>query len=189
MKSILDSRLIGVTGLMGSGKDTISNMILKMKPDVFRLRAFAAPLKQALIAMFGWTAEQIEDRKFKEEEDPDWGFSPRKAMQLLGTEYGRQLLRDDIWVHAAKNFHKRSLMENRGTIMTDVRFNNEVDWIRSEPNSVIIHVIDPEHDYTIEPKHVSERGVSRHESDVVIVNDKRLGFDALKQSLSALVTR
>lgn len=185
MTKLHDAKLIGISGVINAGKDTVANLILAKRPDELRRYSFATPLKRGACAMFGWQLSDIEDRTFKEAVDPRWGFSPRKAMQLLGTEYGRVLLRDDIWVHAAKNFHADSLELHRGTMITDVRFENEADWIRSMPDSIIVHIVDPDHDYSAPVKHVSELGVPYAQGDLVISNDKVLGFDELNHRLDA----
>lgn len=187
MAQLSTARLIGITGVMGSGKDTVANLILALRPRELRRYSFATPLKNGVKAMFGWTDEQIEDRNFKEAVDPRWGFSPRKAMQLLGTEYGRERLRDDLWVHAGENFHKSSLELCRSTIITDVRFQNEADWVRSQTNSVLVHVINPDHDYAAPVKHVSENGVNFNaECDLVINNPKAQGLPYLQETLTSL---
>jgi len=183
MTNLRDASLIGISGVMGAGKDTVANLIVALRPRELRRYAFATPLKEGVKSMFGWTSDQIEDRTFKEAIDPRWGFSPRKAMQLLGTEYGRNLLRDDIWMHAARNFHEESVHQQKGTLITDVRFENEAEWIRSVAGSVIVHVINPEHDYTVPVKHVSENGVLVGYGDIRVVNDKRDGLEGLQEIL------
>ena len=184
MAKLRDATLIGLSGVMNAGKDTVANLIIAKRPRGLRRYSFATPLKDGVKSMFGWTTDQIEDRQFKEAIDPKWGFSPRKAMQLLGTEYGRNLLRDDIWVHAARNFHNDSLNQSKGTIITDVRFENEAEWIRSIPGAVVLHVRNPEHDYLAPVKHVSERGVAFVLGDINISNDKRLGLSVLEEALA-----
>lgn len=181
-----NAKLIGINGRLGSGKDTIGKMIQAFRPRDLRHYSFARPLKEGIKAMFGWDDEMLEDRTKKEAVDDFWGFSPRKAMQLLGTEYGRKLLRDDIWIQAAQRFHSTSLEINKGTIITDVRFENEAKWIRSQPNSILLHVLNPEDKPLDEKIHESERGVSFYCEDLLVVNDKRLGIDALQESIRSL---
>ena len=183
MTRIKDAKLIGICGVMNAGKDTVANLIIARRPRELRRYAFASPLKAGVKAMFDWTDEDIENRQKKEAIDPRWGFSPRTAMQKLGTEYGRECLRSDIWVHAALNKHLKSLDAGKGTIITDVRFENEAAWVRLQPDSILIHVMNPEHDYTAPVKHVSENGVAFCNGDVQIQNDKRRGFAHLHDCL------
>jgi len=184
MSGIGTASLIGVTGLIGSGKDTVANLIIAWRPRQLRRYSFARPLKEGVKAMFGWDDEIIEDRAKKEAVDEFWGFTPRKAMQLLGTEYGRNLLRDDLWIKAAERFHLRSLEQSQGTIITDVRFENEAAWVRSQPDSVLIHVKDPNRVVDNSgPVHPSEAGVAFVEGDHIVDNDKTLGIKALEDLL------
>lgn len=183
MSGIGSANLIGITGLINSGKDTVANLIIAWLPRQLRRYSFARPLKEGVKAMFGWTDEDIENRTTKETVDAFWGFSPRKAMQLLGTEYGRNLLRDDIWIKAAERYHLKSQEQSQGTIITDVRFENEATWIRSQPNSILIHVKDPHHVTPAGPVHASEAGVQFVEGDCTINNDKTLGIKALEDLL------
>lgn len=186
MAKLSEATLIGLTGVMNAGKDTVANLIIARLPRGIRRYSFATPLKAGVMAMFGWTPDQIEDRQFKEAIDPRWGFTPRKAMQLLGTEYGRNLLRDDLWVHAAGNFVAESMRQYKTTVITDVRFENEADWVRDQPGGVLLHVVNPEHDYRAPVAHVSEKGIKWTHEDEIIHNDKRLGLGSLDEALDKI---
>lgn len=50
--------IIGVTGLIGSGKDTIADYLTTHKG--FKRLSFAASLKDAVAAVFGWDRELLE---------------------------------------------------------------------------------------------------------------------------------
>lgn len=173
--------LIGIHGKMGAGKDTLATVIHALCPRQYRSNSFARPLKEGVKVMFGWDTNMLEDRKLKEAVDEFWGFSPRTAMQLLGTEYGRRMLCDDIWIKAAEHYYAQCLESGIGVIMTDVRFENEAEWIRSKENSILIHVIDPSTPY-VDPEtlHLSERGVAFVSTkDLYIENDKLKGVENL----------
>lgn len=173
--------LIGIHGKMGAGKDTLATIIHALCPRQFRSNSFARPLKEGVKAMFDWDTNVLEDRKLKEAVDPFWGFSPRTAMQLLGTEYGRKMLCDDVWIKAAEHYYQQSLASGTSVIMTDVRFENEATWIRSKENSILIHVIDPTApEVNPETLHPSERGVAFDPTrDLYIPNDKSKGVEEL----------
>lgn len=179
--------LIGIHGKMGSGKDTLATVIHALCPRQFRSNSFARPLKAGVMAMFGWDSDVLEDRKKKEAVDDFWGFTPRSAMQLLGTEYGRRLLCDDIWIKAAEQFYQQARKAESSVIMTDVRFENEAEWIRSKENSILIHVVDPTA-AIVDPEslHPSERGVNFLPGvDLHISNDKALGVENLWASVQS----
>jgi hypothetical protein len=95
--------------------------------------------------MFGWDRNLLEgdtdeSREFREEVDPFWSdklgrkFTPRLALQLMGTEVGRNVFGENIWIHSLENKIKDV---NRNYVITDVRFQNEIDWIRKQKGILI----------------------------------------------------
>lgn len=132
--------LIGVVGFIGSGKGTVGD-ILERKGYV--KDSFARPLKDAVSCMFGWPRDLLEgdtevSRKWREEPDVYWSekfgrqFSPRMALQLMGTEAGREVFHKDLWVISLLNRAK-----GKDVVVTDVRFKNEIDYIQKNGGKVI----------------------------------------------------
>lgn len=114
----------------------------------------------------------------KENEIPLFGRSVRYIMQTLGTEWGRELIHPDIWVKLAE-----CVLFERGErmIISDVRFDNEADFIRSH-GGVILHV-----DRILAPKveaHASEAGIRMSPMDLYVANDGTI--DMLYTQLAAL---
>ena len=164
-------RLIGITGAAGAGKDTVKTLLKETMYLELSTYSFASPIYDTVMNLFGWTIVQLQDREFKETIDPKWGFSPRRAMQLLGTEFGREL-REDIWIHFA-----RVLLDspfNSGLIVSDVRFENEAAFIR-ENGGTLLHIVRPYNPNAIAATHASEGGVQFVEgTDHLIINDGTL---------------
>lgn len=159
--------LIGITGFAGAGKDTVKTLVKTYIHPTLTTYSFASPIYNTVMNLFGWTQEQLENREFKEAIDPVWGFSPRRAMQLFGTEFGREL-REDLWIH-----HARVLLDSpftEGLIISDVRFENEAAWLRSAGGK-LLHVERPYNPNAIAPAHASEGGVKFVEGDIRIIND------------------
>jgi len=135
--------LIGIVGFIGCGKGTVGNILAEKYG--FVQDSFAAPLKDAVAKIFGWDRTLLEgatkeSREWREQPDKFWSekfgkpFTPRLALQLMGTEAGRDVFHSDLWVISLL---KRS--ENRDTVITDVRFRNEIKLVK-ENNGIIIHV-------------------------------------------------
>ena len=159
-------KLIGLTGRARSGKDTVASYLgNKHKTGIY---AFADPIKKACCNIFGITMDQFDDPALKEKNIPYWGMSPRVMAQKLGTECGRDVFRKDIWIKRAelewKNFNDMGV----GLIVSDVRFENESDWIRSE-GGIIIHV--SRDDAQSVSEHVSEAGIKFVDGDLRIDNN------------------
>lgn len=178
--------LIGIHGPLNGGKDTTANYIQAKFPGKFGRYAFAAPLKRACKAMFNFTDEQLEDQALKKQVDQFWGFTPRLAMQKLGTEYGRGMLRDDVWIKRAEMEFALNSKSAKGTIITDVRFENEAEWVRAQPGSILICLTVPGLKKDEQYTHASEAGITMMPTDVEIVNDKGLGVANLHRQIDAI---
>jgi Deoxynucleotide monophosphate kinase len=166
--------LIGVHGPLESGKDTVAQVVVEMFPNLYRQYAFAWPIKKACQIIFGFTEDDMNDRVMKERVHPFWGVTPRKTMQLLGTEYGRNMIREDIWVLRAQSEIQKNAEQGFGTIISDVRFDNEAQVIRSR-NGVIIHITRPELDTSVDKyQHASEGGIQKLDDDFLINNNGSL---------------
>lgn len=132
--------IVGIVGFIGSGKGTVGDLLAEKG---FHKDSFAAPLKDACSIIFGWPRELLEgdtelSRKWREEPDAFWSekfgksFSPRLALQLMGTEAGRNVFHPDIWVVSLLNRAK-----GRDIVVTDVRFKNEVAHIQDNGGLII----------------------------------------------------
>lgn len=138
--------LIGVVGFMGSGKDTVADMLIDRG---FIKDSFARTLKDAASALFGWDRDLLdgtsrESREWREIPDIYWAketgnpqFTPRLALQLLGTEAIRETFAQDFWVSTVV----KRWIENgkQNTIITDCRFPNEINAIKKN-GGMVIHV-------------------------------------------------
>lgn len=114
--------IIGLCGLAGSGKSEVAKMLLEQ--GNFERIAFADPLKSMLAAV-GFTHAQLYGDE-KEVEIADLGATPRRMMQTLGTEWGRDLVHPEIWV---KLWLRKVHASKSHVVVDDVRFENEVETI------------------------------------------------------------
>jgi len=124
--------IIGITGRIGSGKDTVADYLCTMHG--FKRLSFAASLKDAISAIFGWDREMLEgttksSREWREQVDPWWTeklgkeVTPRWVLQYWGTEVCRNGFHPDIWVASVEN-KLRNTTDN--IVITDCRFSNEI---------------------------------------------------------------
>lgn len=137
--------LVGFVGLMSSGKGTAGE-ILQLEYG-FNPDSFAAAVKDASAAIFGWPREMLEgnterSRAFRETPDPYWSqvmgrpYTPREALQKMGTEAGRNVFHPDLWVHSLKR--RVATSPHPRTVITDVRFPNEIEAIINIGGKVIV---------------------------------------------------
>lgn len=90
-------------------------------------------------------------------------ISPRKAYQLFGTEFGRDLLGENVWVDIAPT---------KKVVITDVRFPNEREWLRE--NGGVLVRINSNRETIQETGHVSEKHVKEFDVDLDIHNNGTL---------------
>lgn len=117
-------RVIGLGFRARAGKDTVASVIARVHNA--SIIAFADPLKGAAKVIFGWTDKHVYG-DLKEIVDPFWGFTPRWALQKLGTEAVREVIGQDVWERAARRRIEASVDH---VIVTDVRFPNEAKMIK-----------------------------------------------------------
>lgn len=156
-------RLIGITGPAGCGKNLVASMV----PDAVVIQ-LADPLYAALSAMLGISETVLRARATKEQ-PIDWiGKSPRQLLQTLGTEWGRMLVSDDLWLRIASRRIDELVAAGATAIcVADVRFDNEAQMIRERGGQVWRVERTPASETYA---HVSEAGIYVHLIDRVIDN-------------------
>lgn len=173
-------RLIGLTAYAQSGKDAAASALVE---DGWQRRAFADTLRDfayilnpliekpasrghgihgqrharlaALVDEFGWDHAKTA---FPE---------VRAFLQRLGTDAGRRVLGDNVWVDRTL----REIGRHQAVVVTDCRFPNEADAIRAL-GGVIVRVVRP----GVSPVngHTSETAMDAYVPDFTIQNDGTL---------------
>ena len=153
--------IIGLAGGKGCGKSSVAR-IMERKFG-YEIMSFATPIKDMLRAM-GLRDAELNDPVLKEIKLDEYGKSPREIMQLLGTEFGRVMIADDIWVTAMK----RKIQPGTKVVIDDVRFENEARFIRDSGGSVL-EVKRTRIDENADT-HISEAGIPESLIDGIINN-------------------
>lgn len=140
------THLIGLVGLIGSGKGTVAKIF--SKEDGYIEDSFARPLKDATAVIFGWPRHLLEgdtpeSREFRETPDIFWSrktnipnFTPRLALQLLGTDVLRGHFHENIWMDSLE-YRIRCHPENTSVVISDARFRNELSLIKKMNGKII----------------------------------------------------
>jgi len=136
--------IIGICGFIGSGKDTAADYLVNFHE--FRRESFAATLKDAASAVFGWDREMLEgrtkqSREWREQLDLWWSerlgireLTPRWVLQHWGTEVLRRHFHDDIWIASLEN-KLRTARDN--IVISDCRFPNEIRGLKAQGAKII----------------------------------------------------
>ena len=136
--------IVGLVGQIGAGKGTVADLFVD-RHDFFK-ESFANSVKDACAAVFGWDramleGDTLESRAWREQSDAWWSeklgreFSPRLALQLMGTEAGRDVFHPDLWVHTVLRRCEQAPYNNY--VIADVRFPNEINAIKESGGKVI----------------------------------------------------
>jgi hypothetical protein len=138
------AKIIGVVGLIGSGKDTVAEMLVA--DHGYQRESFAGTLKDAVAMVFGWDRSQLEgssaqSRDWRETVDTWWAqrleipnLTPRWVLQQWGTEVCRRSFHDDIWIASLQNKLRNT---NRDIVISDCRFPNELELIKNAGGKLI----------------------------------------------------
>lgn len=133
----MTGRLIGLTGYAQSGKDTVGQYLVTehkyhrigfadaVRDAVYTLNPMIKTDRwetlQEYIDYVGWDRAKVDNSE------------ARRLLQIMGTEVGRMLFGPDVWINIAE---RKAGSEPR-VVITDVRFPNEADWIRSRGGIVV----------------------------------------------------
>ncbi len=116
------------------GKSTIAKHICAKFPERFRYRNFAGPIYAMAEAFYGELPAEKEAPQ-----ELSGGKSLREFMQLLGTEFGREGLYQDVWMNQLKFGIQKDNTAGLITVVDDCRFMNEFDML-TEAGAVHIEV-------------------------------------------------
>lgn len=123
--------LVGFAGAKRAGKDVAASHLIASHG--FVKYAFATPLKQMCQGLFGLTDDQV-DGGSKDQVAARYGITPRRIMQMVGTDCIRTIS-PTFWTDAFDVW----LSETRGSVVvSDVRFQNEVDLIHKRGGRVFL---------------------------------------------------
>lgn len=137
--------LIGLLGFIGSGKGTVAERLVGNHN--FRQDSFAASLKDVCAVMFDWPRDLLEgdttvSRNWREQPDEWWSqklgienFTPRFALQHLGTDVLRKNFNQNIWFLSLQNRYRKSPSQN--IVISDVRFQNEIKFIKENKGLLV----------------------------------------------------
>jgi len=123
--------LIGLCGFARSGKDSFANFILDEQeynsPPKAKVLSFAYALRRELepfvLSKLG-ISTFTEDLNEKE--------IIRPLLVCWGTEIIRKQIDKDYWVNKIKKIAQTNRKNRITSIITDVRFENEINWIKKE---------------------------------------------------------
>ena len=161
--------IVGLSGYARAGKDEAAKGLQAVGFTrvgfADRLREFLYRLNPVVLGPNGtvWSVRPVIDRHgWDGYKATPYGDHIRRYLQRLGTECGRELIGDTVWIDAAL----RDVPEN--VVVTDARFPNEAQAIRDR-GGIVVRITRP----GVGPanSHQSETALDGWPFDAVIVND------------------
>ena len=162
--------ILGLLGHQGVGKNYIAENVL---PKIL-------PEKQTVILGLADHFKIDAICKHNLEYDKVFGkkdFETRTKLQIIGTEEGRDKYGYDIWIGILENWMKT--LYSRGTkrfIISDLRFQNEVDWVK-KLGGIVIKV---ESDIRYKDRLFAETNGNKKLIDKIIEHPSEKGIDEIK---------
>lgn len=171
-------KLVGLTGYAGSGKDTFAKS-LRLRGAYERVGFADAVKEMALVLdpyiLIGSTVGKGYDFVLLSDIVRQVGWDEAKKigdvrvyLQKLGTDAVREIINKDAWVMAAQSKIWPLITEGTNVVVTDVRFQNEADLIRSWGGKVF-RVERP--GFAPVNDHISDVGIDSIAVDGVVLND------------------
>lgn len=161
-------RIIGITGRARQGKDTVADYLVEKRGYI--KYSLADPIKQIAKIVYGFSYDQLYGDA-KDKEDERVGTTPRKILQILGTEIFQEdmayhidglKITDNVWVQAFKP------EPGKKYVIPDIRFNHEYEYLKQFKGFKLWEVVRP--GVNVECDHKSEEGVNKI-LDATIVNN------------------
>ena len=181
--------IIGVGGIAKSGKDTFAAMLKDALvetgvPEHLILDYnFAEPVKHIARYVFNMSDEDVNTQEGKKAISKNgYGLTNREILQKVGTESFRDVFNHNIWVDVAERQIFNLFPANAIVIISDVRFNNEAEWILTK--GPLIKIERPNMETIEQSAHASEQGFSA-KPHLTITNDGSLDDLKAKAVLAA----
>lgn len=171
-------KIIGLSGRAGSGKDFVAKNCLS---DYFKI-SLADHFKNDVVGKGIHTYEEVYYTK---------PIEVRHSLQIIGTEQGRDVYGDNVWIHCIEAWLYSIYCKNGISkfCVPDVRFDNEAEWISQLGGTVFNVVSDRDRDgMDSEAKaHRSENGVNPSLLHGTIFNNIGCEISELNYQLSTLI--
>jgi len=164
-------KVVGVCGLIGHGKDTAAGFLIEQG---YQRISFAGVLKDACANIFSWDrilleGNTSESRVWRETVDQWWAdrldipnFTPRYALQYIGTNVFRTHFHPDIWVAACE---RQIEMATNNVVISDCRFFNELGVIKKLGGTTAVVWRDEKPLWWATASGVNQAGVSHRENN------------------------
>ncbi len=191
--------IIGLSGIQGAGKDTVGEILINEYG--FVKLSFGSALKDVIAILFGWDRDMLEgateeSRVWRETVNGCWAektgipdFTPRKALQYIGTDLLRNQLCKDIWAYVveSKITGLINLNPKVNIVVTDCRFTNEFAILKKFDLARIVKIERDNLNSSNIPTHSSESEWTDYPFDVILPNNGSI--EELRENIKNLIIK
>ena len=184
--------IIGFLGNKRVGKDIASNFLINKYN--FNRYAFGDPVKDVAKAMFNFSDDQLYGDK-KEIIDTRWNITPRRAFQVIGTDFAQYSIYNSLpeleqnvekktfWVKRFEIWYQEQIKNNTNinVVLSDVRFQHEIDSIK-KLGGIIIKI---NSNRTTSDNHISENQINNIKSYDYLINNNN-DIESFKQEIDKI---
>jgi len=118
--------LIGIAGFARTGKDSLASILANLLEGQCNIASFAYHIKKDVDLFL---KSRLNISAFTE--DPKEKEIIRPLLVCWGTQVIRNKIDTEYWIRKMQSAHSAHALQGSKTIIPDVRFQNEVEWIHS----------------------------------------------------------
>ena len=171
--------IIGISGKMGSGKDTAGKIIYDILKPNCEIIHFADPLKDLCINYLGLSHDDVYTENGKKQFNDFWKMTNREILQKVGTDAFRNGFDENVWVKITEL--KILSNTNCNFIIPDIRFDNEAEMVIKH-HGIVLNI---ERNNGNNNNHISEQGIS---NNLITANIENNGsVEELKEKISEVI--
>lgn len=136
------SKLIGLGGALRAGKDAVAEHLSSEHGYV--TLGMSDALNEALLTLNPWIPVVVDTEyshgtyhyRYADLHDAvgyveaKKNSEVRRLLQVLGTEVGRKMIDEDVWVQIAEDKIRGLLAEDKSVVITAIRFPNEIEMLK-----------------------------------------------------------
>ena len=161
------SDIIALFGPQQAGKSTASKSLVENHS--YTKVSFADPLYAMLATLMGISTEEIRKLPKEEPREELEGKSIRQALQLLGTEWGRDMIGEGIWRNTCLRNIQKIVAGGGKVVIDDCRFMNEFEGL-IDIGAVFVRIDREDLPEQSNPDHKSEQDWKHFSADATVVN-------------------
>lgn len=163
---------IAISGKIGSGKDTVSDMFVNISNNQFIKTAFAKKVKQIVSILAGVEYDLTLSQEGKNSYIDIFNCTLGELLQKIGTDVMRDNFDKDVWIKALL----ADIDNNKNYIISDLRFKNEANILKQHGFILIrVNRINNTVDTIRNREHESETNLDDYtDFDYIIENNSTL---------------